>query len=142
MAERIRISIITPGAEKFGGEAELVVAPGAAGDLGALAHHAPLLTTLRPGVVRVVSGPAAPDSSTAQRREFAVPGGFMEVLPDKVVILTDEALSRDDIGDEDARARLQRAQEALAQKKGGEDALERRQLAFAEALVEVTRRPV
>jgi F-type H+-transporting ATPase subunit epsilon len=59
MAAVTRLTIVTPTAKKFEGDAELVIAPGAAGDLGALAHHAPLLTTLRVGVVKAnVAGDA------------------------------------------------------------------------------------
>ena len=104
MAALTRLAIVTPSALKFEGDAELVVAPGAAGDLGALANHAPLLTTLRTGVVsaNVMSGmdgaeQNASKSAGQQRVQFAVAGGFMQVLSDRVTILTDLALSRDEI---------------------------------------------
>ena len=65
----------------------------------------------------------------------------MEVLPDKVIILTDMALSRDEINFADAHAELKRAEETLAQKRGGDDSAERRAVAWAQAKLEVTRRP-
>ena len=143
VANRTHVAIVTPAALKFEGDAELVVAPGAAGDLGALANHAPLLTTLRPGVVKVHMSAAASETSTAKARaEFAVDGGFMEVLPDKVIILTDVARARDEVSAEEARNELRRAEEALAQKRGADDKAERRAVAWAQALVEVSRRPV
>ncbi|MDQ6781743.1 MAG: ATP synthase F1 subunit epsilon [Candidatus Eremiobacteraeota bacterium] len=134
MALTTRFTIVTPGAVKFEGDAQIVVAPGAAGDLGALPNHAPLLTTLRAGAVRATT-------TTAGRVEFAVDGGFMQVMPDRVIILTDLALTRDEINLEQARAELQRAEQALAQKKGADDGAERRAVAWALACVEVARRP-
>jgi len=120
--------IVTPKSKKFEGEVELVIAPGAAGDLGALPNHAPLLTTLRIGLVK------------AGDVEFAVNGGFMEVLPDRVIVLTDMALAKDEVDVEAARAELKRAEEALAQKKGPDDSEERAALAWAHAKLEVAGR--
>ena len=147
MANLTRLSIVTPGALKFEGDAELVVAPGAAGDLGALANHAPMLTTLRTGIVsaNVVRGAAAqdgPKAASGERLQFAVAGGFMQISPDRVIILTDRALSREEIDVEAARADLKRADEALVQKRGADDSQERRDLAWAQARLAVTARPV
>lgn len=141
------LSIVTPSALRFSGEAELVVAPGAAGDLGALAHHAPMLTTLRPGVVSatVAKGATGDDTTTPralERIQFAVEGGFMQILPDHVVILTDRALSREEIDVDAARADLKRAEEALAHKRGADDTQERRDVAWAQARLAVTARPL
>jgi len=144
MPTRTQFLIVTPGAVKFQGDAEIVVAPGSAGDLGALPQHAPLLTTLRSGAVRatVVNAGSGGDGKTVTERiEFAVDGGFMEVLPDKVIILTDVALSRDEIDVEQVRAELKRAEEALAQKRGSDDTAERRAIAWAHACLEVAHRP-
>jgi len=161
------LSVITPATTKFDGDVTLVIAPGTAGDLGALAQHAPLLTTMRVGVVKanaavkvgavakagaadkpdaevseaIVGEAVAAADATLSRIEFAVDGGFMEVLPDKVIILTDAALSRDEIDIEATRAELRRAEEALAQKRGADDAAERRAVAWANAKLEVRRVP-
>lgn len=134
MANLTRVEIITPASVKFAGEVEWVVAPGSAGDLAALAHHAPLLTTLRTGVVSA--------KTSSERVQFAIDSGFMEILADKVLILADMALSRDEVNVEDARADLRRAEEELAQKRGGDDAVQRRAVAWARARLEVTSRPV
>jgi F-type H+-transporting ATPase subunit epsilon len=145
MAAITRLTIITPSAKKFEGDAALVIAPGAAGDLGALSQHAPLLTTLRVGLVKaVIAGDAGEVHSSAVvpgRVEFAVDGGFMEVLPDRVIILTDAAVSRDEVDVEATRAEIKRAEEALVQKKGADDAMERHAVAWAQAKLEVTHRP-
>lgn len=144
MATVTHLTIVTPTAKKFEGDAELVIAPGAAGDLGALAHHAPLLTTLRVGLVKAnIAGAAETQTdASAGRVEFAVDGGFMEVLPDRVIVLTDAAVSRDEVDVEASRAELKRAEEALAQKRGVDDGKERHALAWAQAKLEVTHRPV
>ncbi len=122
--------IVTPKSKKFEGDVELVIAPGAAGDLGALPNHAPLLTTLRIGIVK--AGDAA----------FAVNGGFMEVLPDRVIVLTDMALAKDEVDVDAVRAEFKRAEEALAQKKGPDDSEERAALAWAHAKLEVAGREI
>ncbi len=145
MAKATHLSIVTPTNVKFEGDAELVVAPGAAGDLGALANHAPMLTTLRTGVVSanvIESGGADDKTKAAQRVQFAVEGGFMQILADRVIILTDLALSRDEVDVEAARADLQRAEQALAQKRGADDSRERQAVAWAQARLAVTARPV
>jgi F-type H+-transporting ATPase subunit epsilon len=142
VANLTRLSIITPGSAKFEGDVELVVAPGAAGDLGALANHAPMLTTLRTGVVSATVVKTTSDKAASERLQFAVEGGFMQILADRVIILTDRALSRDEVDVEAARADLKRAEEALAQKRGADDVQERRAIAWAQARLAITARPV
>lgn len=127
------LCVITPAEVKYEGAAEIVVAPGAAGDFAALANHAPMLTTLRIGVLRAtVDG--------AQRVEYAVIAGFMQVLPDKVIVLTDRALGIGEIDVEATRADLRRAEEALAEKHGADDVSERAAIAWANARLEVAHR--
>ena len=110
MATMLHLDIITPGAVKFQGDAEIVVAPGGAGDLAALPNHAPMLTTLRIGVLRAT---VADDSGT-RRLELAVNGGFMQITPAKVIVLTDVALAADEIRADAVLLEKQRAEEALA----------------------------
>jgi F-type H+-transporting ATPase subunit epsilon len=142
VANLTRLSIVTPSTIKFEGAAELVVAPGAAGDLGALANHAPMLTTLRTGVVSTTVAGAGGDQKAATTRvQFAVKSGFMQILADRVIILTDVALSREEVDVEAARADLKRAEEALAQKRGADDSPERQAVAWAQARLAVTARP-
>jgi|SRR5450755_795402 F-type H+-transporting ATPase subunit epsilon len=133
MAATIDLDIITPSALKFQGKAEIVVAPGGAGDLAALPHHAPMLTTLRVGVLRAtVTG----DTGT-RRLELAVDGGFMQITPAKVIVLTDVALAAEEIDADAARLDHKRAEEALAQKRGTDDRAERNAVAWAVAKLEV-----
>ncbi len=136
MAASIDFDIITPGAVKFQGKAEIVIAPGGAGDLAALPNHAPLLTTLRIGVLRATAA-----DGEKRRLEFAVNGGFMQILPAKCVVLTDVALSAAEIDVDAAQAELKRAAESLAQKRGVDDRNERDAVAWATAKLDVARIP-
>ena len=141
MAALTHLFIVTPSAVKFEGDAEIVVAPGAAGDLGALANHAPMLTTLRTGVVSATVAQGDP-SGAKGRVVFAVRGGFMQITPERVSILTDLAVTRDEVDADAVRADLKRAEEAIAQKHGSDDAAERDALAWAHARLALTARPV
>ena len=134
MANTLNLDIITPGAVKFQGKAEIVVAPGGAGDLAALPNHAPMLTTLRIGVLRATVA----DESGTRRLELAVNGGFMQITPAKVIVLTDVALAADEINAEAVQLEQKRAEEALAQKRGTDDRAERNAVAWAVAQLEIT----
>ena len=144
MATLTEFLVVTPAALKFSGKAEIVVAPGAAGDFAALAQHAPMLSTMRVGVLRatVAAEGAGADAAAGKRVEFAVNGGFVQVLPNKVIALTDLALSADEINVNQARADLKRASEALAQKRGADEDVHRRDVAWAQARIDVTHKPV
>jgi F-type H+-transporting ATPase subunit epsilon len=83
-----------------------LVCEGVEGELGILPRHAPLLTTLRPGLVSIRNG--------AEETELFVGGGFLEVLPDRVTILADVAERADEISEEAAEEARRRAQERLA----------------------------
>ncbi|HEY7994557.1 MAG: ATP synthase F1 subunit epsilon [Candidatus Eremiobacterales bacterium] len=134
MPATFALAVITPAEVKFEGTAEIVIAPGAAGDIGALANHAPMLTTLRIGVLRAtVEG--------ARRIEYAINAGFMQVLPDKVLVLTDLALSSSEIDVEKTRAELRTAEESLAGKRGADDIAEREAVTWANAKLEAAHRP-
>jgi len=135
MAASFNLAVITPAEVKFEGTAEIVIAPGAAGDIGALANHAPMRTTLRIGVLRAtVEG--------SRRIEYAINAGFMQVLPDKVLVLTDVALSSGEIDVEKTRDELRRAEESVAAKRGGDDKAERDAVTWANAKLDAANRPV
>jgi F-type H+-transporting ATPase subunit epsilon len=142
MPAPFRLSIITPTATRFEGEVEIVVAPGAAGDLGIYVNHAPLLTTLRTGVVAATTTAGAAQSTGSNRVQFAVDRGFLSALADKVIILTDSALTGQEINAEEVRAEMRRAEEALAQKRGQDDEAERHAVAWARARLDLIARPV
>jgi F-type H+-transporting ATPase subunit epsilon len=101
----IPFRLITPVAVAFEGDAELVIAVGTEGEEGILPSHAPFLTALRPGILRanVATG------GESKRLEFATSEGFLQALPDRVVVLVDAALQRDAIDIAAARADLETA---------------------------------
>ena len=110
----IRCDIVSAEAEIYHGEATLVVASGAMGELGIAPRHAPLITRLKPGQVEVVQ----PDG---QRLSFYVSGGILEVQPQVVTVLADTALRAADIDEAAALKAKQAAEDAIARRQ---DALE------------------
>ena len=92
----------------FEGDVEFIVANGADGELGVLARHAPLMTILKPGPLRIQEVFGGPE------QVLFVGGGFLEVLPDRVTVLADVAEQADEISIERAEEARRRAQEKLA----------------------------
>ena len=102
------MQIVTAEREVFSDEAvDMVVAPGAEGVVGILPRHAPLLTTLLPGVVRIKRGGA--------EEAMSVGGGFLQVARDHVLILADSAERADEVDEARAEEARRRARETLAQ---------------------------
>jgi F-type H+-transporting ATPase subunit epsilon len=91
----------------FSGEVDMVVAPGSEGELGILPHHAPLLTTLSFGILRVRQG--------THEQAFTIAGGVMEVRPDRVTVLADAGESVEDIDVARAEAARERAEQMLTE---------------------------
>ncbi len=120
----IHVDIVSAEGEIYSGEATMVFAPGTQGDLGIAPRHAPLLTMLKPGEVRVQHG-------DAEEQHFYVGGGAMEVQPNKVTVLADTAVRAKDLDEAAALAAKQRAEEALRDKAGS--------ISQAEALAELAR---
>jgi len=102
----IHVDIVSAEGEIFTGEASMVFAPGMMGELGIAPRHAPLLTSLKPGEVRVQS----PDG---QEQHFYVSGGAMEVQPNLVTVLADTAIRAKDLDEGAALEAMRRAEEAL-----------------------------
>jgi F-type H+-transporting ATPase subunit epsilon len=92
----------------FEGDVEFVIANGAEGELGVLARHAPLMTILKPGPLRIQETFGGPE------QVLFVGGGFLEVLPDRVTVLADVAEHADEISIASAEEARRRAQEKLA----------------------------
>jgi F-type H+-transporting ATPase subunit epsilon len=109
MANTIPFKLITPTAIAYEGDAELVIAVGTEGEEGILPSHAPFLTALRPGILRanVVEGGAS------KRLEFATSEGFLQALPDRLTVLVDAALRREEIDADTAKADLAGAEERI-----------------------------
>ena len=106
-ANTIHVDIVSAEGEIFAGAASMVFAPGSQGELGIAPRHAPLLTLLKPGEVRV-------QTADGQEQHFFVGGGALEVQPSKVTVLADTALRAKDLDENAALAAKQRAEEMLA----------------------------
>ncbi len=102
----IRCEIVSQDRTVFEGEADIVILPGSAGEMGILPNHAPLITTLNYGVIRV--------RRHGQEQVFTVAGGIAEVQPDIVTVLADAAENVEEIDVERAEAARRRAEEAMA----------------------------
>ncbi|MAN66570.1 MAG: F0F1 ATP synthase subunit epsilon [Hyphomonas sp.] len=99
MANKLHFSLVSPARELFSGEVDHVIAPGSEGEFGVLANHAPFMTTLKNGVVRVLEG------NDVKMRIF-VRGGFADVTPDGLTILAEEARMLDKLKVEDVQKEL------------------------------------
>jgi F-type H+-transporting ATPase subunit epsilon len=103
---KLSVQIVTAEREVFSDtEADMVVAPGREGVLGILPRHAPLLTTLAPGEVRI--------KKDGQEVDIAVGGGFLQVANNRVLILADTAEREEELDESRAEAARQRAEQAL-----------------------------
>jgi F-type H+-transporting ATPase subunit epsilon len=109
MANTIHVDIVSAEGQIFSGDASMVFVPGSQGDLGIAPRHAPLLTTLRAGEVRV-------QSEGAEEQSFYVGGGSLEVQPNRVTVLADTAARAKDLDEAAALAAKQRAEDALRQR--------------------------
>ncbi|HUZ98472.1 MAG TPA: ATP synthase F1 subunit epsilon [Gaiellaceae bacterium] len=120
---KFSVSLVTPEGPAFEGEAEMIVVPGAAGDIGVLARHAPLVAMLNAGSTRVYV-----DMDSDQIQTFATGPGFFQVLEDRAIALVDDAVIATEIDVERARHQLEEAQAELAKIEAGESAADRWQL--------------
>src|ERR671935_952415 len=106
------VSLVTPEGAAFDGDAEMLIVPGAAGEIGVLARHAPLVAMLKAGSTRVHLG-------DGEVREFATGPGFFQVLENRAIALVDDAVPANEIDDERARAQLEEAQAELERVERG-----------------------
>lgn len=124
MADTIQVDIVSAEGQIFSGSARMVFAPASQGELGILPRHAPLLTLLKPGAVRV-------QPPEGEEQPIYVGGGVLEIQPNHVMILADTALRARDIDEAAAQQAKQRAEDTLRSKV---DKIEQ-----AEALAELAR---
>ena len=113
MADRkeFSVSVVTPDGPAYEGDAQMIIVPGAAGEIGVLARHAPLIATLKAGSTRV-------HLSETEILEFATGPGFFQVLQDRAIALVDDAV-------EAAKIDTARAQEQLDAAQAELEAIER-----------------
>jgi F-type H+-transporting ATPase subunit epsilon len=129
MAMNIHVDIVSAEAEIFSGQAELVVAPAQQGEVGILPRHAPYLTQLNEGEIRL-------KINQNHEESFYISGGFLEVQPHKVTILSDTALRAHDIDEAAALEAKQRAEKMLSDRQAAFD-YARAQAELAEAMLQL-----
>ena len=115
------VSLVTPEGPAFEGEVVMVIVPGAAGEIGVLARHAPLVAMLKAGSTRI-------HVREGDVREFATGPGFFRVEQDRALALVDDAVDAKEIDDERARRQLEEAQAELERVERGESDADRWQL--------------
>ena len=124
MANTIHLDIVSAEGQIFSGDANMVFVPASEGEIGIAPRHAPLLTTLKAGEVRV-------QIDNQDEQSFYVGGGALEIQPHLVTVLADTAQRAHDLDEAAALAAKQRAQEAMADKSS--------QIDLAEAQAELAR---
>jgi F-type H+-transporting ATPase subunit epsilon len=115
------IALVTPDGPVFDGEAQMIIVPGVAGEIGVLARHAPLVATLKAGSTRI-------HLSETEVVEFATGPGFFKVELDRALALVDDAVNVKEIDDARAREQLEAAKAELEKVERGESAADTWQL--------------
>ena len=123
MAGKFDVALVTPDGDAFRGEAEMLIVPGAAGEIGVLARHAPLVASLKAGSTRVYRDRASEDVLV-----FAPGPGFFKVELDRAIALVDDAVDVKHIDDARAREQLEAAKAELERVDSGESSADRWQL--------------
>jgi F-type H+-transporting ATPase subunit epsilon len=129
MASTIHVDIVSAEGEIFSGEASMIFAPAVMGEIGIAPRHAPLLTTLKPGEVRV-------QTPAGEEHFFFVSGGALEIQPHLVTVLADTALRAHDLDEAAALQAKQRAEEALRD-QGSKIELAEAQAELARAMAQI-----
>jgi F-type H+-transporting ATPase subunit epsilon len=111
------LSVVTPEGAAFEGEAEMVIVPGAAGEIGVLARHAPLVAMLKAGEIRIKAG--------KEWQSLAAGPGYFKVQQDRAIALVDDAVRAEDIDVEEARREAEEARAALERAADGDDEIDR-----------------
>jgi F-type H+-transporting ATPase subunit epsilon len=120
---KLSVSLVTPEGDAYEGEAEMVIVPGAAGEIGVLARHAPLVALLKAGSVRIYES-----IEPEEMREFAIGPGFFKVESDRAIALVDDAVAAREIDHERAQRQLDDAQAELEAIERGDSAADRWQV--------------
>jgi F-type H+-transporting ATPase subunit epsilon len=102
MSEKLNFSLVSPARELFSGQVDHVIAPGAEGEFGVLPHHAPFMSTLRSGRIRIIDG------DTVHR--YFVHGGFADVTPEGLTVLAEEAIRLEDLVEADIKFKIEKAE--------------------------------
>jgi F-type H+-transporting ATPase subunit epsilon len=111
MADPFKFELVSPEKLLFSGDVEQVLVPGAEGDMTIMAKHAPVITTLRPGLLEI-------DFPDGKRQRFFARRGFAEVNPDGLTVLAERAIDLDDLDPEQLTQDIANAEEDVADLSG------------------------
>jgi len=126
---RIRLDIVSPERIVYSDDVDAVIAPGVEGQLGILPHHAPLITMLQPGELTV--------RKDNDETYIAIYGGFLEVRPDRVIVLADAAERAEEIDVARAEEAKRRAEQQMVNKKASETDKAQAEAALRRSLVQL-----
>ena len=130
MANTVHIDVVSAEASIFSGEAEFVVAPAGAGEVGIYPNHAPMITTIKPGALRIKL------SDTTEETVIYLSGGMLEVQPGVITVLADTAIRGADLDEAKARAAKEAAEEAMRNRSSDID-YAKAQAELAEAVAQI-----
>ncbi len=116
-ARTFDLSLVTPEGAAHEGEAEMLIVPGAAGEIGVLARHAPLVAMLQAGEIRIRAG--------GDWQTFAAGPGYFKIQQDRAIVLVDDAVRAEEIDVEQARREVEEARAALERADAGEEGIDR-----------------
>jgi len=116
-ARTFSLSVVTPEGAAYEGEAERLVVPGASGEIGVLARHAPLVAMLKAGEIRIRSG--------GEWQSFAAGPGYFKVQRDRAIVLVDDAVRAEEIDVEQARREVEEARALLERAESSEEGVDR-----------------
>lgn len=130
MANTVHIDVVSAEASIFSGEAEFVVAPASAGEVGIYPHHAPMITTIKPGTLRIKLADGAEETL------IFISGGLLEVQPGLITVLADTAVRGHDLDEAKAIAAKEAAMEAMQNRSSDMD-YAKAQAELSEALAQI-----
>jgi F-type H+-transporting ATPase subunit epsilon len=130
MANTVHIDVVSAEASIFSGEAEFVVAPAGAGEVGIYPNHAPMISTIKPGALRIK------EANKEEETLIFISGGFLEVQPGVVTVLADTAIRGHDLDEAQALAAKAAAAEAMKNRKSDID-YAKAQAEFADAVAQI-----
>jgi F-type H+-transporting ATPase subunit epsilon len=130
MANTVRVDVVSAEEEIFSGDAEFIAAPASAGEVGIYPHHAPMITTMKPGALRIKQ----PD--VTEETLIFLSGGMLEVQPGLVTVLADTAIRGHDLDEAKAIAAKEAAEEAMKNRSTDMD-FAKAQAELAEAVAQI-----
>ena len=130
MANTVHIDVVSAEASIFSGEAEFVVAPAGAGEVGIYPNHAPMITTIKPGALRIKQ------TNVAEETLIFISGGILEVQPGMITVLADTAVRGADLDEAKAIAAKEAALEAMKNRTSDMD-YAKAQAELSEAMAQI-----